>query len=306
MNVRNSLYLLVFLLALPATAFAQTDQLEAAPAVDQSTRSVGSYRDKSNEWMIPPGNTGALSVQMDMITTSENVEIITGTPGALKLTDAVMMRLAARYSLGGIAEVFGSASLLPKQPSGMDELAIQNGSVGTRIGLTEWLATGLKVAGGSTTNQDGAWGSAGLGLDARADIDDFVVFDMGLYGLGTGLTHNDVGVGLFEVGTTFQIVLKAPKAAAMWVGAGLFFPVADAAGDGAQINPENRVNLEIGGVLTFVDEWDIYAKYSYIDRGDISDPTTILPILDGGFDQQQLVVGLTWRFGEPDDQMASR
>jgi hypothetical protein len=60
-------------------------------------------------------------------------------------------------------------------------------------------------------------------------------------------------------------------------------------------DPEVRVGLEVGGVLSF-DEWSVFSAYSFVDRGEIAEPQTTLPILDGGFDQRQLMLGVSYRF----------
>jgi hypothetical protein len=44
------------------------------------------------------------------------------------------------------------------------------------------------------------------------------------------------------------------------------------------------------------DGWDVYASLTIIDRGELERPETTLPILDGGFDQQQLTIGVEYRF----------
>jgi hypothetical protein len=44
------------------------------------------------------------------------------------------------------------------------------------------------------------------------------------------------------------------------------------------------------------DGWNVYTSYALIDRGELDKPETTLPILDGGFDQQQIVIGVEYRF----------
>ena len=41
-----------------------------------------------------------------------------------------------------------------------------------------------------------------------------------------------------------------------------------------------------------------------IDRGDLGAPATVLPILDGGFDQKQLTLGVTYRSGQREPRFA--
>jgi hypothetical protein len=37
----------------------------------------------------------------------------------------------------------------------------------------------------------------------------------------------------------------------------------------------------------------LFVDFAVIDRGELSDPSTRLPILDGGFDQRQVIFGVT-------------
>jgi hypothetical protein len=58
-----------------------------------------------------------------------------------------------------------------------------------------------------------------------------------------------------------------------------------------------RLNLEAGAALSLrADGWNVYASYTIVDRGELDKPETTLPILDGGFDQQQVVIGVEYRF----------
>jgi hypothetical protein len=42
---------------------------------------------------------------------------------------------------------------------------------------------------------------------------------------------------------------------------------------------------------------DLFLELSILDRGDLDDATTTLPILGGGFDQNRIVFGFNRRFG---------
>ena len=42
--------------------------------------------------------------------------------------------------------------------------------------------------------------------------------------------------------------------------------------------------------------WDLFAEFAIVDRGDMENPATRLPIMDGGFDQQQILLGVTRHF----------
>ena len=72
-------------------------------------------------------------------------------------------------------------------------------------------------------------------------------------------------------------------------------PVQHAGSDpttGLAIDPQPRLDFHAGTVLSIVKEWDLFADFAVIDRGDLSNPATRLPILDGGFDQKQIVFGV--------------
>jgi hypothetical protein len=62
--------------------------------------------------------------------------------------------------------------------------------------------------------------------------------------------------------------------------------------------------LAVWGTVSWED-WDLFAELVVLDRGDLSHPATTLPILDGGFDQTHLVVGLTRRFKREDTRRQS-
>ncbi|OJT21102.1 hypothetical protein BO221_29995 [Archangium sp. Cb G35] len=56
------------------------------------------------------------------------------------------------------------------------------------------------------------------------------------------------------------------------------------------------MNFRLGAVLSYIEDWDLFAELIVNDRGELSEPTTTLPILDGGFDQTLLLLGVTRRF----------
>ncbi|MEZ4462446.1 MAG: hypothetical protein R3E66_22530 [bacterium] len=273
-------------------------------AVERTMMDSGDYRSKTQDWLIAPGGSGSVGGGFTFMTADGDLGGVLGTR-RLKFTDVVLLGLQSRYSLGGIAEVSLATSLLPKQPSTTDELAWQSASLGFRIGLTDHLLTALSFAGGPTLDQSGGWTSAQLGLGWRYAVNPYMVFDGGVHGRGTALFIEDEAPWFGEVATNVQLVLPNPGIAAFWCGVEFTFPVASNATTSLPIDPQTRANVMVGGVLSFVDDWDIYATYAFIDRGDLVDPATTLPILDGGFDQQQLTVGVAYRF-EGSTKTASR
>ncbi len=257
----------------------------------------GSVRSKADGWMIPPGKTATLGLEFAFLTARGPLDDVIGNPD-LRLTDVVLLRLQGRYSLGGLAELIVDTTLLPKQPSYTNELILQNAGFGFRIGLTDWMAAALRFDGGSTMAKSGAWGQATFGLEGRFPIDKYVQFDLSLAGVGTSLFIGDEAPRFFEIGSGGQVVFFFPKAAGVWLGTSFHFPIAHEPTTNWPIDPRVRVGVNLGTVLTAIPKWDLYMKYSVVDRGDLVDLDTILPILDGGFDQQVLTFGIVRRFGD--------
>jgi hypothetical protein len=77
-------------------------------------------------------------------------------------------------------------------------------------------------------------------------------------------------------------------------------PVAASSG----IDPNTRLDVTLGSVYAVVKDWDVYVEGSIVDRGDAGMATTMLPILDGGFDQRQLTVGVVYRMERGDRRSA--
>lgn len=91
--------------------------------------------------------------------------------------------------------------------------------------------------------------------------------------------------------------------ASMWVGVNYAVPFVSrpraraADPERGYLDPQVRLNLEAGGSLSLhSDDWNVYASYTIVDRGELDKPETTLPILDGGFDQHQIAIGVQYHF----------
>ena len=58
-------------------------------------------------------------------------------------------------------------------------------------------------------------------------------------------------------------------------------------------------------MVSIVKNWDVFVEYAVVDRGELSDAATRLPILDGGFDQQQAIFGVARHFSGSPKQYAN-
>jgi hypothetical protein len=90
-----------------------------------------------------------------------------------------------------------------------------------------------------------------------------------------------------------------------WVGMNYAVPLASSPErehpepqTGQFLDPQVRLSFQVGGSLTVSDSgWDAFTAATFVDRGELEKTETMLPILDGGFDQLQFTVGVQHRFG---------
>ena len=82
-----------------------------------------------------------------------------------------------------------------------------------------------------------------------------------------------------------------------WVGMSYAVPVStrgfDPTTDQRARSGSRAPDFRVGGVLSIAENWDLFAEYLVVDRGDRNNPATQLPVLDGGFDQRQVIFGVT-------------
>lgn len=291
--------LAAFLVSVPTGARGQEDMAEASvAAINDTSASVRSY---SEDWMILPERRYNFTGVFTFMTADGGLG-----EGRVKFTDVVLLSLSGRTSLSGKAEVYGGVSLLPKQPSFTNERIWQSANLGLRVGFKKRYASFLSVEGGSLMNKSGYMGATSLGLQARKSIDRNVFFQGSVGGSGTVLFPDqgtDQAFWLSEAFLSGEIVFHGRRAPGFWLGTQFRFPIAENPGKsapdpmtGGYLDSQTRVNVYAGFALTFIDKWNIFTKFVIADRGDLVDPNTTLPILNGGFDQKQWIFGLTRRF----------
>ncbi len=142
------------------------------------------------------------------------------------------------------------------------------------------------------------------GLAAKLRIDQELRFALNLGGAFTMLDFAGATTApswIEEIASGAEAELGG-HGGGFWVRLDYYIPVASgprsSRADGAAhtLDPQVRLNLQVGGVLSLSEGWDAFASYTFVDRGEIDRPSTTLPILDGGFDQQQLSLGVEYRF----------
>jgi hypothetical protein len=277
---------------------------EGTTQTESITIMGGDPRSAAQDWLILPAGGATVGGDLRFLTAEGGLG-----EERLRFTDVVLLDLNGRLSLGGRGELFASLTLLPKQPSRTGELLWQGGSLGGRVGFAERYAATVRASVGPTLAHSGYQAVADVGVEGRKSLHSTLRLQGMLGGSATALFLEgspDRRLGFGEIVADGEVVLRAPHGeAAAWLGTQFRFPVAKSASPAsarADLDPQTRVSVRLGGVLAYVRDWDLFAELVVTDRGDLSEPATTLPILDGGFDQTTLLFGLTRRFQREDSR----
>jgi hypothetical protein len=286
---------LAALACLGGTAAADT---ASPPAVDSASESVsvqGSYRGVAEDYLVMPRG-GELSAQMRFIT----ADAMFGPRDSLKFTDLALFGISGRWSLFSKLELGASIDLLPKQPSDTDEKPWQSVGFSLKSPLGRHIALSVSGGGGHLMDHAGKWTHEALTLEFKKPIDPkFLAFDIqaGVNGLGLDAPNTTSSAFLTEVAVSTTALFHEPSGHwGAWLGIGYAVPVQASGKDPTtdmKIDPQPRLNFHAGTVLSLVPKWDLFVDLGVIDRGELADSTTRLPILDGGFDQTQIIFGIT-------------
>jgi len=284
---------LATLLALGGTASADVGERPAIDAGETISAESRSVRGVAEDYLVMPSG-GELAAQMKFITADP---MLGGQ--ALKFTDLALFGLSGRWSLFSKLELSAQVDLLPKQPSYSNEKPWQSAGAGLRSPLGHHTALTLSGAGGHLLSHEGMWTREAIAIEWKKPISkEWLSFDVqgGVDGLGISSPGSRDSAFLTEVSATTSTLFREPSGHwGAWVGIAYAVPVQHSGSDpttGLAIDPQPRLDFHAGTVLSIVKEWDLFADFAVIDRGDLSNPATRLPILDGGFDQKQIVFGV--------------
>jgi hypothetical protein len=282
----------------PSLAVADDDESPRVTVGD--SLDYGSVRGVSEDWMILPQGL-ELGSELKFITSAPSL-------GAepIAFSDVAIMTLHLRRSLAEVGELYASIDVLPKQPSWSEERMWQGASLGLRAQLGKKPAAfGIRASGGPMLAELGMWGQGAARLDARKRITEIMTFEGAASAAGTYLAPKDDArdpAWLVEGAVTGSVLFRDPGGHfGGWLGVGYALPIAQAGRDpmtGVALDPQPRLDLHVGGVVTLERQWDLFVDYAVIDRGDMTAMATRLPILDGGFDQRQIILGLNYHVKE--------
>ncbi|MBP8807657.1 MAG: hypothetical protein KBG48_25875 [Kofleriaceae bacterium] len=272
-------------------AVVKPERDEPAPVAHGAMVTLGGVTDArsyAKDWLVaPPGYH--IGGELRFITAGTSPD-----GPRIKFTDLAILRLHGRTTLGRRIELAGSLDLLAKQPDSRTDLFFQGGGFGLKVATSRRTAITAAASGGPTMGDDGFWASVGTGVTHRSRIEKFLAFQYGGGASATGLRLGEAPTE-WQAGLagTSELIFHTPHGEwAMWLGFDLELPIVHS----DALDPRSRLGVTIGQVFAAVRDWDLYASFSWRDRGTTDLPATTLPIVDGGFDQKQFAIGLTRRF----------
>jgi hypothetical protein len=290
---------LLLLASLGGPAAADTVTVDGGSMAELAS-TPASYRGVSQNYLVMPSG-GEVTAQMRFMM----ADPIDGA-GALRFTDLALFGVTARYSLLSRLEVAGTVDLLPKQPSSADEKVWQSAGGSLRTPLGKRSAVALSGGGGHLLGHSGMWTRESLTLQWRKPIaDEIMLFDVegGVDAIGLRAPNTSSSALIAEVAVKTSVVFRDPHGdVGAWVGIGYALPIQSSGKDPTTelaVDPQPRLDFHLGGVISLVKTWDVFADLAIIDRGDAANPATRLPILDGGFDQKQVILGVSRHFEGP-------
>ena len=293
--------MLLLLASLGGTARAdgQAPTIDMAAEVASTGSSSGARRGVAHDYLVSPEG-GELSGLIKFVTADP---LLAGQ--ALKFTDLALFELAGRWSLYGKLELSASADFLPKQPSYTDEKPWQSAAGAARVPLGRRAAITLSGGGGHLVDHAGMWSREALAIEWKKPIDrEFLSFDVsgGIDGV-TLSAPKARGAFITELSVQTTALFHAPNGCCgAWVGVAYALPVQSSGLDpttNMALDPQPRLDFHAGAVLAVGKKWDLFADFAVIDRGDVANAATRLPILDGGFDQRQIIFGVTRHIEAP-------
>lgn len=245
-----------------------------------------------------------LGASLDFLTTDRAA----GMP-ALKFTDVVLFRVHGLLALGTRAELFAGVDLLPKQPSYTDELVWQGAMLGVRQLLGRTFSGYARAQLGPGLERDGAWLIGEAAAQAKLHLAEKVLFwESTLGGTYTQLFPDEEArdqLWQAELLAQTGIAIREKRGTfATWLTFSFHFPLIARPRPGdpdpismRALDPQTRVGVSFGMLAGVTRALDFFVELSILDRGDLEDPRTTLPILAGGFDQNRILFGFNRRFG---------
>ncbi|HWA72085.1 MAG TPA: hypothetical protein VG937_07125 [Polyangiaceae bacterium] len=293
----------------PGGAFGLFFALFAGPAMAQQGPTVelaaragssqdGSPASKETRSPILPEGRLELGGELAFLTAKRDL-----TLAPLNFSDVALLPLHVRASPSRWLELSAGTSLLIKQAEAMSEPIWQGSDLALRVPFGSAFAGSVHGALGPLLNDQGLWWQGESSFSGRFEANEFLRFELRSGYTLTALRY-DQGAApnawIHELMAHGELQFFGDFGGA-WLGIDYFVPVESGPNGSTELrpglDPNVRVNLEVGAVLSpRRTNWDLYVAYVVVDRGDVEHPETTLPILNGGFDQRLLVLGVQHHF----------
>lgn len=284
------------LLALATLGGSAPAENEDVSTGAEAVRTLGSRRGVAQDYLVAPSG-GELTGQMRFLMSDPG-----GLGGdAMKFSDLALFGIGARYSLFEKLELSLEGNFLAKQPSFTDEKPWQSVGGAVRSPIGRRAAIQISAAGGHLIGHEGMWTREALVLQWRKPIHEILQYDLAVGVDGVSLSAPRApSAFITEAALQTSALFREPSGHwGAWVGLGYAIPVAYRGQDPTtkqSVDPQPRLDFRVGTVVSLEKTWDLFAEFAVVDRGDMKDPTTRLPIMDGGFDQKQIIMGVTCHF----------
>ncbi len=218
------------------------------------------------------------------------------------------MGVNGRISLTKKLELSAGLALPPKRQEVSDDPQLFDGVVMGRLAISRMqslyaVSTTKRLMQLGGPSDDGLWADLALGWNGRSfmDEDQQIAFSWHLgasggrafyaaeapwlaeavAGLGLGGEFLDRLIGV-TTGADFRFpVLRGGRA--YWMP------------DAPSINPQTRADLYARVDVNLVTGWRMSGSVIVSDRGQVEHPETILPTLEGGYDQTTFVISFSYR-----------
>jgi len=286
-----------------AAACALCEKRALAQEIEQMTAVSGqSYEGspvtKMTESAILPASRLEVGGELVFITADRAPDSFGGAEG-LNFSDVALFPLHARLAPADWFELSAGTELLVKQSETMAEPVWQNADVALRVPFAATFAGSVHGAYGLMTDDQGEWWQVESSLLAKPSSLDWLRFELRVGHAVTGLSFEEAPLAWLQELMTHAEIQFGEREGGFWIGVDYYVPFAHSSpgGTARELDPNVRLNLVLGCVLSpRKTGWDFYASYVIVDRGNVERPETTLPILNGGFDQRQWVLGVQHHF----------
>ena len=193
--------------------------------------------------------------------------------------------------------------LLANNPT--DEPTLASARLGVDVALGPKGVADVEIAAGPQLDERGLWSTANLGAGWRKNHFELFATETRFGLTTTSLFNTNIGdQWLAEASIGGRVLFECECISfRVWLGGELWVPLAHSggplpsvgkgvlAGSDALLDPTSRLELKLGIAVDAISDWDVFAELAVRDHGERDVPGTTLPILIGGSDQAEIVLG---------------